>query len=312
MSDRQYKRALGIFPSRKDTEFALRELRKSYFPMDNISVIAREKKTSNQEIKIRPKQFGNYVDKGAILSVITNRELSEITVSLAGLGTVKIPEIGPMILAGTAAITIAKTIASKEISEGTSSLVVSLTKLGISEGIAEFYEHRIKQGNYLVIAEGTENKIRLAETILKTCNIKELEISDVDISGRTDTDDKEVNSYIRGVGSFPSQARVESALKKLIDAGFPINQVTLITCDDTEHEWFPNLIVRHHLDNSPLKFPRERRQFFQASLDRGEYLLIVDGAENQFHCAEKILSRCGIHGFYVYDFWHCVSWYHRL
>ena len=310
MSNSLRKRALGIFPSRKETEQALRKLRKSYFPMDNISVVAKKKKIIRQGNIFEFKQFSDCAYEKDIPSVITNGELSEITISLAGLTTVAIPEVGSVILAGTAGMTIAKTIGSRKTTDDSSSLVAGLVKLGISEGIAEFYEHRIKQGNYLIIIESSKEKILLAEILLKRCGIKEWEVYDVEAVEFTTN--KEVNSYIRGVGSFPSQACVESAINQLINADFPLNKIILITCYETEHNWFPNLIVRHHLDNSPLEFPEERRQFFQSSLDRGEYLLIVDGTEDEFHCAEKILSRCGIHGFYVYDFRRYDNWYHRL
>jgi hypothetical protein len=36
------KRAIGVFPNRQDTESALHELKNSDFPMDKVSVVARD------------------------------------------------------------------------------------------------------------------------------------------------------------------------------------------------------------------------------------------------------------------------------
>ena len=296
MTIKQYKRACGVFPSHQDTELSLRKLRKVHFPMDNVSVISQNKDASYQEDTFKREHIGNHASEGAGLGVMTGGALGGITGLLVGLGTVAIPGIGPIMLAGAAATTIATTIASSAIGAVAGSLVGGLIGLGIPEERARFYKQRIKQGDYLVIIEGTEDRIRLAEGILKDCGIKEWEIYDADAP-----EPVAKKEYMRGIGAFPSRDRAEVALCELIDAGFPINQVTLIASDETEDDWFPNLIVHCYLDNTHFVFPEERRQFFQNRFDGGEYLLMIDGIEDEFHRAEKILDRCGIEGFYIYD-----------
>lgn len=37
-----YRRAIGVFSSRRDTEYALNELRASGFVMDNVSIVAKD------------------------------------------------------------------------------------------------------------------------------------------------------------------------------------------------------------------------------------------------------------------------------
>ena len=298
MTIKQYKRACGVFPNHQDTELALRKLRLSHFPMDNVSVMAQDKNASHKENELTRKHIGNHASEGAGLGVMTGGALGGITGLLVGLGTVAIPGIGPIMLAGAAATTIATTIASSAIGAVAGSLVGGLIGLGIPEERARFYKQRIKQGDYLVIIEGTEDEIRLAQAILKDCGIKEWEIYDVDVDVPEPITYKE---YMRGIGAFSERDRAEVALLELIDAGFPINQVTLITSNETDDEWVPNLIVHCYLDNTHFVFPEERRQFFQNRFDRGEYLLMIDGIEDEFHRAEKILGRCGIEGFYIYD-----------
>ena len=284
MTIKQYKRACGIFSSRQDTELGLRKLKKHHFPMDNISVVAQNKDATYEEDIVRRERVGNHASQGAGLGVMTGGALGGITGLLVGLGTLAIPGLGPIMLAGAAATTIATTIASSAIGSVAGSLVGGLIGLGIPEERARFYKQRIKQGDRLVIIEGTEDEIRLAEATLKDCGIKEWEIYNIDAP-----EPIAHKEYMRGIGAFSERDRAEVALMELIDAGFPINQVTLVTSDRTNDNWLPNLIVRHYLDN--IRFPEQRRQFFQNRFERGEYILIIDGIEDEFHRAEKILGR---------------------
>ena len=112
----QHKRAVGVFSNRRDAEVALRELRDSNFPMDRVSVITRDADRADEiagadvrdEVRDRS---DNKADEGATTGALTGGTLGGLTGLLVGLGTLAIPGIGPIMLAGATATAIATTLA---------------------------------------------------------------------------------------------------------------------------------------------------------------------------------------------------------
>ncbi len=105
---KQYK-AVGIFPSRKTTETALRELiKKEGFPSEQVSVIARNKEQNDiEELDNENSDYDNETTKGAATGGLGGGTIGGLTGLLIGLGTIAIPGIGPIMLAGAATTAIA-------------------------------------------------------------------------------------------------------------------------------------------------------------------------------------------------------------
>lgn len=231
----RYKRAVGVFPTRREAEQALHELRDSGFSMDKVSVVARDADKNDgiagAEVSDR---VGNKADEGATAGAIAGGTLGGLTGLLVGLGALAIPGIGPVMLAGAAATTIATTLSGTAIGAAAGSLLGALIGLGIPEERARVYNERVSRGEYLVIIDGTEDEVRRAETIMNRRGIQEFGIYDAPDEGRVRTDAVTTPTPVTpiatgtgirrdkyAVGYFPHYRDAEQAIAELRAAGFP-------------------------------------------------------------------------------------------
>lgn len=173
------RRAVGTFSNRADIEKALHELKNSGFPMERVSVIAKDAEHRG-DIAGTPtrEEIGNKADEGATAGVISGGALGGLTGLLVGLGTIAIPGVGPIMLAGATATTLATTLAGAGIGAAAGGLIGALIGLGIPEERARVYHQRVERGHYLVIVEGTEAEIARAEQIFHRYGIQEFGIYD--------------------------------------------------------------------------------------------------------------------------------------
>ena len=206
-NDHFYKRATGLFYSRDEAEAALRTLKNEGFDMDRVSIIARDADNIGGEETTT--EVGNKADEGATTGALTGGALGGITGLLVGLGTLAIPGIGPILLAGAEATAIATTLAGAGIGAAAGGLIGALIGLGIPEEKAKIYNDRVKGGSFLVIVNGTAAEIARAEAIMQKNGVEEFGIYDVpgakatavtdvdeDIKTRADiNDDEKIRLY---------------------------------------------------------------------------------------------------------------------
>ena len=177
----QHKRAVGVFSTYSDAEAALSELKNSGFPMNQVSVVARDA-TQHENVGgadvtddvAKKARVENDAAKGAV----TGGALGGLTGLLVGLGALAIPGIGPVMLAGATATAIATTLSGTAIGAAAGGLIGALIGLGIPEERARVYNDRVSRGDYLVMIEGTEDEIRRAEAILSHRGIQDWGIYD--------------------------------------------------------------------------------------------------------------------------------------
>ena len=182
------KRAVGVFSSHEEVEDALNELRDNGFDMNQVSVIAKHDEDLNQRYQIgetrvqeptETREIGHEttrVEEGAKTGVEAGGAVGGLTGLLIGLGTLAIPGIGPVMLAGAVATAIATTLAGGAIGAAVGGLIGSLVGLGIPEHRAQIYHDYVVDGDYLVIVDGTEAEILRAETIFKHKGMREWEV----------------------------------------------------------------------------------------------------------------------------------------
>ena len=301
MALRQHKRAVGVFSTRHEAEVALKELRDSNFPMDRVSVITRDADKQNDiagadvRSDVRERTEGNKADEGATTGAIAGGTLGGLTGLLVGLGTLAIPGIGPIMLAGATATAIATTLAGGAIGAVTGGLLGALVGLGIPEERAKVYHDRISRGHYLILVEGTDDEISRAEAILRHRGIEEWGVYDHPDAHRS------VGRRHRAIGVFPHFGEAEGALRDLREAGFPMSQLSLVARDYNRHQPLPGIHGHDRFDNQHFGFPEDRFHFFHDRFNRGDYLVIVDGTEDDIHRAEPILNRHKIQHWGIYD-----------
>lgn len=332
----RHRRAVGTFPNRQAAEHALHELRDSGFDMDRVSVIAkdadRHDEIAGADVSDR---VGNKADEGAKVGAVSGGALGGITGLLVGLGTLAIPGIGPILLAGAGATVLATTAAGGAIGAVAGGLVGALIGLGIPEERAKVYSDRVARGEYLVMLDGTDAEIARAESILHRRGIEEYGVYDA--PGRVD--DRTIDSTHttsaaavapgvvtpgtspvasgmgpgtahrtrqRAIGFFSNLRDVEGAVDELRAAGIPQSQISVVAQNIQRRGPLADLDIQNRLDERRYGLPSDRTSFLQNRIDRGDYLLAVEGTEAEIRQASAILNqgslnRQGIQEFNIYD-----------
>lgn len=173
----QNQRAVGTFATRGEAEQALNELRDSSFPMDRVSVIAKDSDRVDQmagaDMSDRVDNRGNKADEGAKTGAVSGGAVGGLTGLLVGLGALAIPGLGPVMLAGAGATALATALSGTAIGAVAGGFLGALAGLGIPEEQARVYSDRVSRGAYLVLIEGTDDEIRRAEAILSRGGIQD-------------------------------------------------------------------------------------------------------------------------------------------
>jgi len=298
------RRAIGVFSNRGDVENALHELRKSGFSMDRVSVIARDADRKD-DIAGTPVQekVGDKADEGATVGAVSGGVLGGLTGLLVGLGTLAIPGIGPIMLAGATATTLATTLAGAGIGAAAGGLIGALIGLGIPEERARVYNERVERGHYLVIVDGTDAEIATAEAIFNKYGIEEFGVYDRpnNESATGDVTNRDVISNRHAIGYFSHLQDAEAAIRDLRNVGFPLSQISLIHREPLQRESLAGVNVSNRFDPVRLGLPDSRTHFYNERINQGDYIVSVNGADVDIQRAAAILSRHGIQQWQIYS-----------
>lgn len=171
-----FKRAVGVFEHREDVEKAIRALKDANYDMNRVSLIARNVSDVKGAEEITEKH-GNEAKEGAGIGAVTGTVLGGLGGLLVGLGTLAIPGLGPVIIAGELT-TLATTAAGAGVGAAAGGLVGALAGMGIPEEKAKIYEKRVKAGHYLLMVSGNNDQVRHADEIMHKYNTREFGIFD--------------------------------------------------------------------------------------------------------------------------------------
>ncbi|MBW4635712.1 MAG: hypothetical protein KME30_28690 [Iphinoe sp. HA4291-MV1] len=306
-----HKRAVGVFSNRQDAENALYELRDSGFPIDRVSVIKRDADRNDDIAGAEVREdVGNKSDEGATVGAVSGGVLGGLTGLLVGLGTLAIPGIGPIMLAGAAATALATTVAGAGIGAAAGGLLGALVGLGIPEERARVYNERVERGDYLVIIDSTDAEIARAEQILRRRGIEEFDIYDrPGVTSGTAEYVPPATPMSRGglgqtkhaVGYFSHLNDAEVAINELRSAGFPLSQISLFHKDLSRRERFAGVDLRDRIDATRFRFPDARDRFYNDRINHGDYVVVVSGTDDEIHRAAAILSRHRIQQWEIHD-----------
>ena len=381
-----HRRAVGVFARRRDAEEALHELKKSGYDMNRVSVVVQDadgdKNIAGAEVKER---VGDKSDQGATVGALSGGTLGGLTGLLVGLGTLAIPGIGPIMLAGATATTLATTLAGAGIGAVAGSLLGGLIGLGIPEERAKVYNDRVQRGQYLVILDGTDAEIAEAQKILHTSGVEEFGIYDhpnsPPITSGVATRDVGVTGVAtpvrttaplhrnkRAIGVFSHRRDAEAAISDLRDAGISMDHVSIIG-KNADGDRIGGIGVNDRANDNKaddgakagaltggalgglggllvglgtlaipgvgpvlvggaaatalataltggaigaaaggitgalvgLGIPEKNAKVYNDRINRGDYLVIVDGTDAEVHRAEEIFRRRHVEDFGIYD-----------
>ncbi|BAU05351.1 general stress protein [Fischerella sp. NIES-3754] len=304
-----HRRAVGVFSHRRDAEAALHELRDAGFAMDRVSVVVRDADRNDQIAGAEvTEKVGNKADEGATAGAVSGGVLGGLTGLLVGLGTLAIPGIGPIMLAGAAATTLATTLAGAGIGAVAGGLLGALIGLGIPEERARVYNERVGRGHYLVIIDGTDEEIARAEVILRRRGIEEFEVYDIPVgtANYTATPSRDLGvTYKHAIGYFSRLEDAEAAINDLRAAGFPLSQISLIHRDWSRRDRFAGVTLRDRFDdaihNLKLRLPDHRARFYNERFHNGDYVVVVSGTDADIQHAAAILNCHGIQQWEIFE-----------
>ena len=179
-----YRRGIGVFATKQNVEFALSELKDSGFPMDKVSVIAKDENSQPQKGTNLKKRPGHEVAKGVGIGSLTGTVFGILAGLLVSVSELTIPGIGTIMAAGTIVETLATTFAGGGIGAVSGGVIGAFSGLGIPGNQAKVYSDRLAQGDYLILVEGKSDEVMRAEMILlNERGIKEWSIIDAQSDG---------------------------------------------------------------------------------------------------------------------------------
>ncbi|AFY34685.1 general stress protein [Calothrix sp. PCC 7507] len=299
-----HRRAVGVFSNRRNAEQALHELKHSGFPMDRVSVIARDADRED-DIAGTPVQerVGDKADDGAKVGAATGGALGGLTGLLVGLGALAIPGIGPVMLAGAAATTLATTLAGAGIGAVAGSLIGALIGLGIPEERARVYNERVQRGDYLVIIDGTDAEIAQAEAILHQRGVEEFGVYNHPNSEHTTSNvvAGDVVGTKHAVGYFSHRQDAEAAITDLRYAGFPLSHISLIHRQPLEGETFAGINVSDRFEHKRFGLPDPRGEFYNERIKQGDYVVVVGGTDAEIEHAAAIMSQHKVQQWQIFE-----------
>ena len=146
--------ASAVFDSRDEAERALSELRSAGFPEESLSIVGRSEGGNITDSSSDGDDDG--VNKsGAVKGALGGAAAG----TLLGVAALAIPGVGPLAAAGAIAAGAIPEAAAIGAGVGATAGGVSglLSKHGVSDEDAGYYEDRIKQGGYFVSVDSTNS-----------------------------------------------------------------------------------------------------------------------------------------------------------
>ncbi|MCC5645290.1 general stress protein [Nostoc sp. CHAB 5824] len=166
-------RALGVFANSQGIEQAVNELKTASFPMEKVSVIAKD---VEQGDRVGEAQISDHIGDqdvnttGAVREALTASTWGSV---LVGLSSLALPGLGAVLAAGSVGVALVSSVAGVAVGAAANqNLLKALGDLGIPEDRARVYSDRLQQSYYLLILEGSEEEIHHVEPILRNQGIE--------------------------------------------------------------------------------------------------------------------------------------------
>ncbi|MBD2532438.1 hypothetical protein H6G97_23785 [Nostoc flagelliforme FACHB-838] len=315
LSQSQRQRAVGVFTHRRDAEQALHELRDSGLAMEKVSVVVhnvdRNHEIADNEVKERT---DDKADEGATVGGLSGGAVGGLTGLLVGLGTLAIPGVGPIMLAGAAATALVTTLVGASIGAATGTFAGALVGWGMSSDQARTYNERVESGHYLIIVDCTSLEIDKVEAILQRWGIEEFGIYEhfssehettnyltTTTSATTTIPNKSGMMTKYAINYFNHIDNAEAAINDMRAAGFPVSQISLISKSFPQLVGSTDVVLSDRFDAMRLGIADEWVRFYNEQIEQGNYILIVSGTDNDLEPVSLILGKYGVQECQIYD-----------
>ncbi|MEH2171771.1 hypothetical protein [Nostoc sp.] len=281
------RRTIGVFAGYSDAQLVLQELKAANFPMDKVSVIARNTEEQSDIAGVQIiENTGNTSLEDPAGAVASNSLGNIVGLSSADLALLVIPGIGPVILAGAEVTAIATTLAG-----GLSSLFLSL---GVSEKQAQDYSDLVCKGYYLVIVTGIDIEIRLAKRIFNRRDIQQWGVFEPYSTPN--------NRYKYALGIFYRYQDAQAAVTELRTADFPMSQISIVVKNTSNLGDISGVNISSSKDKyTTLGISDELARYYEHHLTLGHYLLVLKGTDIYVAGARAILESNKVQHFSIYS-----------
>jgi uncharacterized membrane protein len=164
------KSIVGIARSNLQVERTIDELQEdALIPVSEISVVMPEA----GDIPPVATEKATKAPEGASAGAVTGGVIGGTIGLLAGMGTLAIPGLGPLIAAGPILAALGGTAAGAT----AGGVVGALVGLGIPESEAKVYEERLKEGGYLVAVQVENNEVAdISREIMTRNNLEDVSL----------------------------------------------------------------------------------------------------------------------------------------
>ncbi|WP_088889940.1 hypothetical protein [Leptolyngbya ohadii] len=174
MASKALKQAVGVFPNRKEAEQAISVLMGSEFLSYQISVVTIASEQAQYDLPLEnPAAIPR--TEGARTGAIVGSTQVGLTTLTIGFGALLIPGIGPAL----AVESLLMTLCAGGIAAAVGGLHGAFLGWFSPREQTQLYRDRFTNRDCLVIVEGTERQIALAEPVLRRWNFRILHPHDV-------------------------------------------------------------------------------------------------------------------------------------
>lgn len=158
-----------LYPNVDAAEEAVQKLGAGGFPLQQVSIIAKD--------MVSEKKVHGFVTSCDVAKSAagTGAWVGGIFGVLAGAALLWVPGVGPLVIAGSLTAMLLGGVEGAVAGAALTGFLGWLTALGISRQHILKYEENIKAGRSLVVAHGTVEQVKKAETILAATSPTEIE-----------------------------------------------------------------------------------------------------------------------------------------
>ncbi len=280
------RRTIGVFAGYSDAQLVLKELKAANFPMEKVSVIARNTEEQSDIAGVEIIENTGNTSSEDSAGAFSSDALDGLTGLSVDLVLLVIPGIGPVILAGAEVTAIATTLAG-----GLPGLFLSL---GIAEKQAQGYSDLVCKGYYLVIVTGIDIEIRLAKRIFNRRDIQQWGVFEPYSTPN--------NRYKHALGVFYQRQDAERALTELRSADFPMSQISIVVKNTSNFSDIYEVDISTSQDKyTTLGLSDELAKYYERHLTLGHYLLVLKSTDIYVAGARAILESNKIQHFSIYS-----------
>lgn len=173
MNANNLKQATGIFPSQEAVEQALRGLQSIHFPMHQTSIVTPNSNVTEDSVD-KADQLPITRVEGAKAGAVLGSVGVGFTTLTIGLGIVLVPGVGPAI----ALDSILTAFLGSGVASAAGGLYGAFLGCVDPKKYIKLYREQLKQGDYLIIIEATENQILAVEPIFRRCGVRSWRVYD--------------------------------------------------------------------------------------------------------------------------------------